>query len=115
MSFLQNFVPQTSITFVSKASVETGTVQTYNLRKRIEVVKNCRNIGKRDMKYNELMPKMKVDPETYVSIFVIFDYKRADVKVYQPRSSKQMELFVKRALLQKCRWRRCTMSIEAVD
>lgn len=60
------FVPQTSITFVSKASVATGTVQTYKLRKRIEVVKNCRNIGKKDMKYNELMPKMKVDPETYV-------------------------------------------------
>ncbi|KAL9138046.1 MAG: hypothetical protein Q9175_000744 [Cornicularia normoerica] len=60
------FVPQTSITFVSKASVDTGTVQTYGLRKRIEVVKNCRNIGKKDMKYNELMPKMKVDPETYV-------------------------------------------------
>lgn len=60
------FVPQTSITFVSKASIDTGTVQTYKLRKRIEAVKSCRNIGKKDMKYNELMPKMKVDPETYV-------------------------------------------------
>lgn len=59
-------VPQTSITFVSKASVDTGTVQSYNLRKRVEAVKNCRNIGKKDMKYNELMPKMKVNPETYV-------------------------------------------------
>lgn len=60
------FVPQTSITFVSKASVDTGTVQTYKLRKRIEIVKNCRNIGKKDMKFNDYMPKMKVDPETYV-------------------------------------------------
>lgn len=60
------FVPQTSITFVSKASVDTGTVQTYGLRKRIEAVKNCRNICKKDMKYNGSMPKMKVDPETYV-------------------------------------------------
>ncbi|KAM0806337.1 urease [Usnea florida] len=60
------FVPQTSITFVSKASVDTGTVQTYGLRKRIEVVKNCRNICKKDMRYNGSMPKMKVDPETYV-------------------------------------------------
>ncbi|KAK3168362.1 Urease [Lepraria neglecta] len=60
------FVPQTSITFVSKASVETGTIATYNLRKRIEVIKNCRKIGKKDMKYNESTPKMKVDPETYV-------------------------------------------------
>ena len=52
---------------MSKASVDTGTVQTYQLRKRIEVVKDCRNIGKKDMKYNNSMPKMKVDPETYVS------------------------------------------------
>lgn len=64
---LQAFVPNTSVTFVSKASVESGTIATYNLRKRIEVVKNCRNIGKKDMKYNDVMPKMKVDPETYVS------------------------------------------------
>ena len=65
-------MPETSITFVSKASVDTGTVQTYKLRKRIEAVKNCRNIGKKDMKYNELTPKMKVDPELYVSIIVAF-------------------------------------------
>ena len=66
-------MPETSITFVSKASVDTGTVQTYKLRKRIEAVKDCRNIGKKDMKYNELTPKMKVDPELYVSISVAFD------------------------------------------
>ena len=58
---------------MSKASVDTGTVQSYKLRKRIEVVKNCRNIGKKDMKYNDLMPKMKVNPETYVSKLVTFD------------------------------------------
>jgi urease alpha subunit len=30
-------------------------------------VKNCRNIGKKDMKFNDTMPKMEVDPESYVS------------------------------------------------
>lgn len=30
-------------------------------------MKNCRNITKSDMKYNDLMPKMRVDPESYVS------------------------------------------------
>lgn len=79
-SLWQTFVPHTSITFVSKASVDTGTVQTYQLRKRIEAVKNCRNIGKKDMKYNDLMPKMKVDPETYVSNLVTFDAERTDAK-----------------------------------
>lgn len=76
----QTFVPQTSITFVSKASVDTGTVQSYKLRKRIEVVKNCRNIGKKDMKYNDMMPKMKVDPELYVSILVAFDDEYTDAE-----------------------------------
>lgn len=28
-------------------------------------MKNCRNIGKKDMKFNDARPKMKVDPETY--------------------------------------------------
>lgn len=63
-----SFVPQTSITFVSKASIETGTVATYGLRKRIEPVQNCRKIGKKDMKYNDTMPKMHVDPERYVRV-----------------------------------------------
>jgi urease len=30
-------------------------------------VKNCRNIGKSDMKFNDVKPKMKVDAESYVS------------------------------------------------
>lgn len=53
---------------MSKASLDSGVVKSYNLRKRIEAVKNCRNITKKDMKYNDAMPKMKVDPERYVSI-----------------------------------------------
>jgi urease len=60
-------VPATSIAWVSKASLDNGVVKSYNLRKRVEAVKNCRNIGKKDMKYNDAMPKMKVDPERYVS------------------------------------------------
>ena len=91
LSIWQTFVPQTSITFVSKASVETGTVQKYNLRKRVEVVKNCRNIGKKDMKYNDLMPKMKVDPETYVSLLINVDVECADAEVCKIRLLKQME------------------------
>lgn len=58
-------VPATSITFVSKASIDSGAVASYGLRKRVEAVKNCRSIGKRDMKFNDVRPKMKVDPETY--------------------------------------------------
>ncbi|KAG9198295.1 Urease [Epicoccum nigrum] len=64
-SMFAPMVPSSSVTFVSKASVESGAIKSYGLRKRIEAVQNCRNIGKRDMKYNDVRPKMKVDPETY--------------------------------------------------
>lgn len=62
---IQSFVPSTSIMWVSQASIDDGIVQTYGLKKRIEPVKNCRNVGKKDMKFNDTMPKMRVDPESY--------------------------------------------------
>lgn len=58
-------VPSSSITFVSQASISSGVIKSYGLRKRVEAVKNCRNIGKKDMKFNDTRPKMKVDPERY--------------------------------------------------
>jgi urease len=58
-------VPQTSITFVSQASISSGQINEYGLKKRVEAVKGCRHIGKKDMKWNDAMPKMKVDPEAY--------------------------------------------------
>ena len=61
-----SYLPQTCITFVSNASITSGIVPSYKLSKRVEAVKNCRNIGKRDMKFNDSMPKMKVDPERYI-------------------------------------------------
>lgn len=53
-------------------------LKSYGLRKRIEPVRNCRKIGKKDMKYNDSMPKMRVDPETYVS-HSIYDNDGFDV------------------------------------
>lgn len=46
----------------------SGAVASYGLRKRVEAVRNCRDIGKQDMKFNDSTPKMKVDPETYVRL-----------------------------------------------
>jgi urease len=51
--------------WVSQASIDLGIVQTYGLKKRIEAVKGCRSVTKADMKHNDTMPKMKVDPESY--------------------------------------------------
>ncbi|KAJ9272381.1 hypothetical protein DTO212C5_1566 [Paecilomyces variotii] len=58
-------LPSTSIMFVSQASIDLGIIESYHLKKRVEAVKNCRDISKKDMKYNDTMPKMKVDPERY--------------------------------------------------
>ena len=55
----------TSITFVSQASVDRGELKDLGLRRRLEPVKNCRHIGKRDMVLNDALPQIEVDPETY--------------------------------------------------
>ncbi|WVW79923.1 urease [Kwoniella bestiolae CBS 10118] len=57
--------PRNSIVWVSQASIDTGTIEKYGIKKRAEAVKNCRKIGKKDMKLNNYKPKMSVDPETY--------------------------------------------------
>lgn len=35
-----------------------GAIQSYGLKKKAEAVKKCREIGKKDMKLNDAMPKM---------------------------------------------------------
>jgi urease subunit alpha len=54
-----------SYAFVSKLCQESGTAAGYALKKRIEAVRGCRKLSKRDMKWNDALPKIKVDPETY--------------------------------------------------
>ena len=39
--------------------------QKLGLNKRLSAVKGCRGIGKRDMKLNDALPKLAIDPETY--------------------------------------------------
>jgi urease subunit alpha len=56
---------ETCVTFVSKAAHESGLADRVRLGKRVEPVRNTRNIGKADMVYNDKLPKIEVDPETY--------------------------------------------------
>ncbi len=56
---------ESCLTFVSKAAYENGVKEKYGLQKTVVPVRNCRNIGKCDMKYNAALPDIKVDPETY--------------------------------------------------
>ncbi len=55
----------TSMIFLPQAAVEGGVPANLGLRKRIGIVKNTRNIGKKDMIHNAYQPVMEVDPQTY--------------------------------------------------
>lgn len=56
----------TSLTFLSKAAVDHEVHKKLGLQKRVAAVKKCRGIGKRDMKLNDALPHIEVDPETYI-------------------------------------------------
>lgn len=56
---------KTSLTFVSEAALANPAVAALDLQKPLVAVKNCRNIGKKDMVLNNATPKIEVDPETY--------------------------------------------------
>lgn len=52
-------------TFVSQAAQDSGIKEKLLLKRQIIPVKNCRNIGKKDMIHNDVMAKIEVNPETY--------------------------------------------------
>jgi urease subunit alpha len=54
-----------SIAFVSQLCRDQGVAASYGLSKRIEAVRGCRRLGKKDMKWNNALPHITVDPETY--------------------------------------------------
>lgn len=58
-------VGTTSVAFVSQLAKQSGVAKRYGLTKRIEAVKHCRKISKKDLKWNNAMPHITVDPETY--------------------------------------------------
>jgi urease subunit alpha len=56
----------TSVTFTSKAAIEHGIGERYSLQKTLLPVENTRGtIGKSSMVFNDAMPELSVDPETY--------------------------------------------------
>lgn len=55
----------TSLTFVSQAALNQGIPDRLNLQKTAVAVANTRQITKRDLKLNDALPAIEVDPETY--------------------------------------------------
>ena len=59
-------IASTSLTFMSKAALDRDVPKKLGLERRIVAVRNCRSVKKRDLKLNDALPKIEVDPETYV-------------------------------------------------
>jgi urease subunit alpha len=55
----------TSVTFVSQASLDNGSVAKLGLAKPLVAVAGTRRLGKKDMRLNDALPAIDVDPETY--------------------------------------------------
>ena len=55
----------TSLTFMSRAAVDSGLAERLELRKAIATVRGCRTVGKADMLHNGYAPRMQVDAQTY--------------------------------------------------
>jgi urease subunit alpha len=58
-------VGATSLAFISARAHREGAVHALGLTKQLSVVRGCRGLGKRDMKLNDALPRLAIDPETY--------------------------------------------------
>lgn len=48
-----------------QVAAESGVKTLYGLNKSVRAVNNVRNLSKLDMKLNDALPNITVDPETY--------------------------------------------------
>ncbi|MEH6825685.1 MAG: urease subunit alpha [Motiliproteus sp.] len=55
----------TSLTFVAQAAMDQGLQHALGLKRQLAPCRNTRGITKADMKLNDYLPVMEVDPETY--------------------------------------------------
>ncbi|RMH71861.1 MAG: urease subunit alpha [Cyanobacteria bacterium J007] len=55
----------TSVTFMSQAAIDNEIPAQLGLQKQAIAVRETRKIGKKDMKLNDALPAIEVDPETY--------------------------------------------------
>ncbi len=58
-------IAATSLTFISQAALDLGVPEQIGLQKPAIAVVNTRNIGKANLKLNNSLPQIEVDPETY--------------------------------------------------
>ena len=58
-------IAATSLTFVSQVALEREIPSQLGLHKPAVAVSGTRQVGKRDLKLNDALPRIEVDPETY--------------------------------------------------
>jgi urease subunit alpha len=58
-------IAATSLTFISQAALSQGVPTQLKLQKPAIAVSGTRQLSKRDLKLNDLLPHIEVDPETY--------------------------------------------------
>ncbi|EAK9856877.1 urease subunit alpha [Campylobacter lari] len=56
---------ENALHFVSKASLEANVPEKLSLKRKCVAVKNCRNITKKDLKFNDKVQDIEVNPQTY--------------------------------------------------
>jgi len=56
---------RSSLTFVSGAALAAGVGERYGLAKPLVAVRGVRTLSKRDLLWNDALPLMAIDPETY--------------------------------------------------
>lgn len=81
---LGSAVYDTCITFMSKVAIDNKVNEKYGLKKKVLAVRNCRSIGKKDMKLNDKTPVITVDPQNY--------YVYADGKHVTSEPSKNLPM-----------------------
>jgi len=54
-----------SFTFISQAAFEVGVPEQLGLKKKIGVVRGCRQVQKKDLIHNDYTPDIQVDPQNY--------------------------------------------------
>jgi urease subunit alpha len=55
----------TSLTFLSKAAIKANIPEKLSLHSKAVAVSNTRQLSKANMKLNDALPQIEVDPETY--------------------------------------------------
>jgi urease subunit alpha len=83
-------LPETCVTFVSRAAYEGGVAQRLGLRRRVLPVCGTRTLSKRAMVRNDRTPDIDVNPETYA---VIVDGEHATVPPARSISLNQLYFF----------------------